>query len=204
MTSYHHGNLRAELILSAVELAREQGPDGVVIREVARRTGVSHNAAYRHFADRDDLLDAVARVGSEELTQAMMTRVGRIRGGEPRSRSGRRLREIGRAYVQFALAQPGLFAAAFAPRGDEARVTPEAEKPAEVAGPYQMLGQALDEMVAVGAMPASRRAGAEVACWSAVHGFAVLHIDGPLSAVSARERVRQLDALLDTLESGLG
>ena len=49
-----------------------------------------------------------------------------------------------------------------------------------------------------------RREGAEVACWSAVHGFAVLHIDGPLEDVPARERDRQLEVMLDALQAGLG
>src|SRR3954464_6330394 len=52
---YHHGNLRAALIDTAVEQARAGGAAAVVRRAAARRTGVSHNAAYRHFADRDDL-----------------------------------------------------------------------------------------------------------------------------------------------------
>jgi AcrR family transcriptional regulator len=195
VTSYHHGNLRAELISTAVELAREQGPDGVVLREVARRAGVSHNAAYRHFADRDELLAATALAGQDQLSRAMASRVARMRGGgDPAERSVRRLREIGKAYVSFAIREPGLFATAF---------SSSVERPTDQPGPYEMLSEALDDMVARGTLSPQRRAGAEVACWSAVHGFAVLHVDGPLRDVPARERDRQLEAMLDALEAGL-
>ena len=57
---YHHGNLRETLVAAGVELARTGGPDAVVLRAVSRQAGVSHNAAYRHFADHDELLAAVA------------------------------------------------------------------------------------------------------------------------------------------------
>src|SRR3954451_22578839 len=103
VTTYHHGNLRAELLRTAVDLAREQGPSGVVLREVARRAGVSHNAAYRHFADREELLDAPAGAGQDELFRAMSSRAARVRGGDPAARSVRRLRELGKGYVLFAV-----------------------------------------------------------------------------------------------------
>ena len=64
---YHHGNLRAALIDTAVGQARAGGADAVVLRDAARRTGVSHNAAYRHFTDRDDLLAEVSECGMAEL-----------------------------------------------------------------------------------------------------------------------------------------
>src|SRR5436190_21726436 len=115
VTSYHHGNLREALVQAAVELGREKGPDGIVIREVARRTGVSHNAAYRHFADREDLLREVSMVGMDELSAAMLRRVKRVRVTEPVERARRRLRELGKAYVEYAIAEPGLFAVAFNP-----------------------------------------------------------------------------------------
>src|SRR3954452_24905446 len=117
-TSYHHGNLRPALIECAVELARVKGPDGVVLREVARRTGVSHNAAYRHFADRDELLAEVARWGMGRLEQAMVDRLAKVRNRDPAVRALRRLREVGRAYVEFALAEPGLFEVAFSAPAD--------------------------------------------------------------------------------------
>ena len=195
MTSYHHGNLHEELIRTGVQLARESGPSGVVLREVARRAGVSHNAAYRHFADRDELLSEVALVGLQELAAAMSARVARLRGRDVRRRSLRRLRELGQAYVMYAVDQPGLFATAFA-------ATPDSDH-GETPGPYAMLGAALDEMVATGAMASDRRAGAEVECWSAVHGFALLHIDGPLRVVPPPERDRHLELMLDTILVGL-
>src|SRR5690349_13456841 len=118
VSTYHHGNLRAALVDAAAELARTSGPEGVVLREVARRTGVSHNAAYRHFADRDALLAEVAELGMEKLEQTMRQRLAEVSEVEPQARAAARLRATGRAYVEFALAEPGYFEVAFAvPRG---------------------------------------------------------------------------------------
>lgn len=193
MTSYHHGNLRTALVEAASELARTEGPDGVVLREVARRTGVSHNAAYRHFADRDELLAEVAAVGMARLEQTMNDRLAEVRQRDPRERAIARLRATGRAYVDFALAEPGLFGVAFAvPMG-----VPKGE------GPYGVLLATLEELVEVGALSPQRKAACALTCWSAVHGFAMLHLRGPLRGLSSRERKVALDQLLDTLEAGL-
>jgi AcrR family transcriptional regulator len=204
-TSYHHGNLREALVREAVALAREKGAPGVVLREVARRAGVSHNAAYRHFADREELLREVAEAGMDDLAAAMRARLSRRIGGTTEARARRRLREIGTAYVEFALAEPGLFGVAFSAHPTEE----PAEEPAEVTleptgeGPYDLLGQALDGLVSAGIMTAERREGAEIVCWSAVHGFAMLHLDGPLRDVPAAERSVELERMLDLLERGL-
>ena len=64
---YHHGNLREVLLESALRLIAEVGPTGFTLRELARRAGVSHNAPYRHFRDRDDLMAAVATQGYRDL-----------------------------------------------------------------------------------------------------------------------------------------
>ena len=110
---YHHGNLRPVLVDTAVELARTTGPDGVVLREVARRAGVSHNAAYRHFSDRAALLSEVSDCAMADLEVAMRTRIDAVTLTDPTARAVERLRETGRAYVAFALREPGLFAVAF-------------------------------------------------------------------------------------------
>jgi AcrR family transcriptional regulator len=192
--SYHHGNLRPALVEAAVELARTKGPEGVVLREVARRTGVSHNAAYRHFTDREQLLAEVAFWAMGRLEQAMEERLATVRTREPAARARQRLREVGRAYVEFALAEPGLFEVAF---------SAQLHSDDEAGGPYGLLNRVLDELVDVGVLAARRRPGAEVACWAGVHGFAMLHLQGPLRGVTAADRERSLQQMLDLLELAL-
>ena len=194
---YHHGNLRAALVEAGVELARTSGPDGVVLREVARRTGVSHNAAYRHFADRDELLGEIASLAAGQLEEAMQRRLDEVRDTDPAERSRARLRATGRAYVEFALAEPGLFHVAFCPL--------EVDDPTAMAdsGPYVLLGQVLDEMLEAGVVSPEGRAGADVACWAGVHGLSVLLLDGPLRGLPAADREAVLTKLLATIEGGL-
>lgn len=207
MGTYHHGNLRPALVQAAVTLAQAGGPEAVVLREVARQTGVSHNAAYRHFADREELLAEVADAGMDRLSAAMTDELARVEETEPLPRAVARLRATGRAYVHFALAEPGLFAVAFAARPDPADGTAdvgtETAGDTDVPDPYDLLGRALDDLVSVGGVTPARREGAEALCWSAVHGFAVLHQSGPLSVVPPEEQERSLELLLDQIQRGL-
>src|SRR5678809_425710 len=75
---YHHGNLRAALVEAGVELARTGGPNAVVLRAASRRAGVSHNAVYRHFANQEDLLAAVAQRCMSELSLLMIERMSLV------------------------------------------------------------------------------------------------------------------------------
>ena len=209
MKPYHHGNLRASLIEAAADLARAKGPDGVVLREVARRTGVSHNAAYRHFDDREALLTEVAAVGLDKLEQSMRQQMSAVRARTPQERARRRLRASGRGYVAFAVSEPGFFEVAFSAK-EMPQSFSQPDGPTDVAGteqsgggPYALLGSALDELVAAGELDPQRRTGADVTCWAAVHGFALLTLHGPLREVDEREWHALLEALLDTIESGL-
>lgn len=194
MTSYHHGNLRASLLETAVALGREKGPDGVVLREVARRSGVSHNAAYRHFSDRNELLAEVASVGHTELATAMRARMARVRVKDPAARALEQLRQTGKAYVEYALTQPGLFSVAFSCEPSDAEA---------MIGPIELLNEVLDACVASGAVTPKRREGAEISCWSAVHGFALLHLEGLRIEESGRARDAALGRLLSLLVAGL-
>ena len=104
---YHHGNLKTELLKAALKLISETGPRTFTLREVARRAGVSHNAPYRHFRDKDELLGAVAAEGFDRLTAAM--KESAARGKTPLDR----FRLCGRGYIQFALQYPEHFQVMF-------------------------------------------------------------------------------------------
>ena len=104
---YHHGNLRESLLEAAVHLIAEVGPSGFNLREVARRAGVSHNAPYRHFRDKAQLMATVAAEGFRELNAAM------VEGALTESTPVGKLKRAGYAYVAFALRRPEHFAAMF-------------------------------------------------------------------------------------------
>jgi AcrR family transcriptional regulator len=200
---YHHGALHSALIEASITLAREGGPDRVVLREAARAAGVSHSAAYRHFADRAALLVEVSRYARGELAAEMRRRVKRTR--DP----SRRLRAVGTAYIDFALAEPGLFRIAFTAhpatshRGGHDRPTgPDAASDTDGKDPYEVLGEVLDQCQAAGLLDPHRRPGAEIAAWSAVHGLACLLLDGPLPTTGAAVKF-SLGRVLELIGRGL-
>jgi AcrR family transcriptional regulator len=190
---YHHGALNAALVEASIALAREGGPDRVVLREAARAAGVSHSAAYRHFADREALLAEVARCARGELAAEMRRRVARAKG--PR----RRLRAIGNAYIDYALSEPGLFRTAFTPHP---ATSPVAERDRTDADPFEILGEALDQCEAAGLLNPKHRPGAEIGVWSAVHGLAGLLLDGPLPRTAAGIEFARRQ-VLEMIERGL-
>ena len=197
---YHHGALHSALVEASIALAREGGPDRVILREAARAAGVSHSAAYRHFADREALLAEVSRHARSELAAEMRRRVARAKG--PRHR----LRAVGTAYIDFALTEPGLFRAAFtshpatSPVADQNRA--DAGSPSDSADPFDILGEVLDQCQAAGLMDPHRRPGAEIAAWSAVHGLAGLLVDGPLPRTAAGIEFARRQ-VLELIERGL-
>lgn len=144
MSTYHHGDLAAEVLKAAGELIEKEGLAGLSMREAARRAGVSHNAPYRHFPDRGALLAALAAQGFAELEESLKDRSGR---------------ELGEAYVRFALAHPQRFRLMFTT--GEPRAT------------YERFATAF-----AGSGAEARVAAA--AAWSLVHGLAGLILDGHL------------------------
>lgn len=178
--TYHHGDLRRALIEEGLQLARTGGPAAVSLREVTRAAGVSPNAAYRHFSDREHLVRAVAAEAQLALARAIRARVDAAPPGmSAADASIERLRRVGLAYIDFARAERGWFELAFAtqdPRGAEGIVTLDDE----IVAPFRLLLDTLDQMVASGALLPERRPFAEWACWSAVHGFADIAVHGPV------------------------
>ncbi|MEE1820383.1 TetR/AcrR family transcriptional regulator [Streptomyces sp. SP18ES09] len=167
--TYHHGDLRAACLRAARELLEEDGSAGLSLRAVARRAGVSATAPYRHFADRDALVSAVAAEGYRELA-------GHLAAAHPAPSSPDDLAAVAVAYVRFGLDHPALFRAMFAepcdPAGEE-RVAATAVITEYVHG---IVRDAFPGADASGALPTT--------VWALVHGLAFLHLDGKLDASS--------------------
>jgi len=211
-TTYRHGDLRRALLEAGIELARSGGPGAVVLREATRRAGVVPNAAYRHFASRQALLGAVRAAALSALAVAMEAELARLRRGADAAEFARgSLRAVGTGYLKFARAQTGLFRTAFSPpdeAGGAAMAPGDSAPDPAMAGasglnPFQLLAAALDSLVEAGVLPAERRAGAEYLAWSAVHGMALLAIDGPLRRLAKGQAEALGQRLLDMVEQGL-
>jgi AcrR family transcriptional regulator len=203
-TTYRHGDLRRALLEAGIALARAAGPHAVVLREATRRAGVAPNAAYRHFASRQDLLEAVRSAALSELANAMEAEIAKVRRTKSAEDAARAtLRAVGTGYLRFAFTETGLFRTAFANAEPLGLTRDPARKGKSGLDPLELLGAALDKLVATGLLPAERRPGAEFLAWSSVHGFAMLVIDGPLQAVPRADVDRIGARVIAMVEKGL-
>jgi AcrR family transcriptional regulator len=190
---YHRVNLKQSLLDAALGLIAEVGPQTFTLREVARRAGVSHNAPYRHFRDKDDLLAAVAAQGFNRLTESMKKAMAKGRT------AAERLNLAGRGYVQFALQSPHHLLVMFeGPRPAEPR--PEYAEPAQRA--FQTLLDAIAAAQAEGVLPKGDPQPLAVVAWAGVHGLAKLAIGGQLP-FNAKQTLKFADYLTRVLAQGM-
>jgi AcrR family transcriptional regulator len=157
--SYHHGDLKAAILVEAAKLVADRGADGVSLRELARTAGVSHAAPAHHFTDRRGLFTALATEGYRLLAAALTD-------ARPR------FVEAAKAYVRFALDHPGHYEVMFDKSlYDEA--DPELIAAAGYAGAElnRGVGTLTDEHAA------DDPEGAALAAWSLVHGFSLLWLN---------------------------
>lgn len=193
---YHHGDLANALVDEALSLARQGGPEAVVLREAARRAGVSATAAYRHFTDQRDLLRAVKERAQDNLIASMETELAASEPlADPAAEAFRQLRALGAAYVNFALQERGLYLTAFCFTG------PVRDPFSSRA--YGMLNATLDRLVTTGAIPPERRQFLDVFAWSAVHGLSMLLLDGEFAVLGDKERRALVERTLDATVAGV-
>jgi AcrR family transcriptional regulator len=168
-STYHHGDLPASLLRAAAEVLEKEGLGALSLREVARRAGVSHNAPYRHFPDREALLAGLAAQGFQMLGERLAANAGR---------------KMGEAYVAFALEHPQRFRLMFGglvPLARHEALKTSAQRT------YQALVSAFQAQPEV-ADPDK----AAAAAWSLVHGLASLLLDGHFVAQKNEGFVRDV------------
>lgn len=180
-TPYHHGDLRQALLEAARQAVERDGAGALSLRELARGLGVSHNAPYRHFPDREALLDALCAEGFAELT----LRLEGVRARTP----ARRLSAMGEAYVAFADAHPGVFALMFQPVDPSLRplTTPVAT------GAMALLADGVRGVTGL-ADPTD-----VTAMWAVAHGLATLRMTGHL----ARDRASVVRAVTQRMADAI-
>jgi AcrR family transcriptional regulator len=186
---YHHGDLRAALISAALVLIERHGIKGFTLKDAAVMAGVSTAAPYRHFADKDALLEAVQLEGFQRFNAALAEAF--YRQTEPEAQ----LLELGVAYVRFALDHAAHMRVMFGFRGGHA---PE-PVPGTITG-YDLLVEGVRSLFPDA--PEQYRMDMVVGCWSAVHGYALLQMDGAFAGVFPAEEVEaQLRRMLRLMVS---
>jgi AcrR family transcriptional regulator len=183
--AYHHGDLRRALLQEAIRCVERHGLAALSLRDLALRLGVSPSAPYHHFADRGALLRELAAQGFAGLEAAMDGELADV-GPSPSDRLG----ALGRAYVRFAIANPGQFQVMFHP---EVAALQEAST-AKEGRAFKLLEQCV-----VGCQAAAGRADRDpmpgvVAMWGAAHGIAKLFLEGPLGKMLSRQELERIAA----------
>src|ERR1700724_2669660 len=181
--TYHHGDLRAACLSAALELLEEGGATALSLRAVARRARVSPAAPYRHYADREALVSAVAAVGYRELAERLAT-------AHPSPSTPDQLARVATAYVQFALERPALFRIMFTEPCDR----DNDERVAATAAVSQYVRAIVERT-----FPQADAEALGTAIWALVHGLAFLHLDGKLEAPNHTVVAERITAAIHAL-----
>jgi AcrR family transcriptional regulator len=190
---YHHGNLRRALLDEALATIRAEGVEGLTLREIGARVGVSRTALYRHFADKRALLTAVATEGFRTLRQQL------VLAWDDGGRNDAAFLVMGVAYVHFAVTSPSHYRVMFGGFVDAA--VQDAELEVEAGGAFQALVDALTSLQQDGTMRAEDPALMATHVWALVHGIAMLAIDGQLHGPATVDDLTRY--AFDRLRSGI-
>ena len=177
--TYHHGDLKRALTEAALELVKEKGPKGFTLREVARRAGVSAAAPYRHFADKSQLLAAVATQGFVQLHETLSA------AAADATDLTARVLDMGRAYVHWAVTHPDYYQVMF---GSELDKT---ESPEVLEAGLTTFADLLDTIVEcqrAKLMPDGDPRSIAGPVWSLLHGVSTLTIGSDLAHVDITEK----------------
>jgi AcrR family transcriptional regulator len=201
--NFRHGDLRQALLDAGLELARTGGPDAVVLREATRRAGVAPNAAYRHYASQQALLQAVRHACLAAVGRAFEAAIAKLpKKGSPADLARAHLHALGQAYIRFAQDETGWFRTAFCTPNDLTEQTPD-KRGDSGRTPYELLCMVMDSYVEAGLLAVEKRPGAEFLAWSAAHGLALFFIDGPLDKMPRHQTKLMSERMLSMIENGI-
>jgi len=178
--SYHHGNLRRALLDEALATIRDRGVEGLTLREIGARLGVSRTALYRHFADKSALLTAVATEGFRLLREDLVSSWERGKGPAEQQ-------AMGVAYIRFALRNPSHYRVMFSHFVDPALQHPELAT--EAAAAFQALVDSIVELQRQQFLRPDDPVLMARHVWAVVHGVAMLAIDGQVCEPGAVEQL---------------
>ena len=193
---YHHGDLRRAIVTAALEILSETQSVEFSLRELARRAGVSHNAPYKHFAEKSKLLAAVSAAGFDLLVKRIVDQIAR--SDTPRAQLFMMLR----TYIRFGVDNPALYRLMFGGYLSG----PDSSRPAIERAAAEKMRELLQRAISDGALGspiadsagnARKIAGAILTCWSLAHGLTLLMVDG---LVGPREKS---DKLCESLVHGI-
>jgi AcrR family transcriptional regulator len=195
---YHHGNLREDLVRCGRQQLDEVGMDGLSLRRIASKVGVSQVAPMHHFGNKEGLLAAIAASGFRDLTEFRFSRL------RPRMSAEQRLRSQLSSYVTFAWLHPTLFHLMFGPQSRSRQMHPELDTAS--AQSYQVLARAaLDFMAEQGKEDETKAFEMARIAWMCMHGVATLIVDFRINPTGApmvnREQV--VNRALDLVFAGI-
>ena len=196
--TYHHGHLHEVLVKKGLEMARSGGTEAVVLREATRRAGVSPNAAYRHFANREALLDEVGLAAADQIGVVMREAVAEAQPIDDESMAVSQLVAACRAYLDFALTEPGLFDVAYR-ISDTGLDTLNVDRSKAPNLPDSVIQDVLSDREVTLSDRVDVRS-LVILLWSVLHGFASLSTSGPLRGEGTPERA---DRVLDIIRASL-
>lgn len=191
---FHHGDLREALIAATRELLVEHGPDGFTLADACRRAGVTTAAPYKHFRDKQEILEEIVLRGFDELTAATTKAVA---AGGPGTVAG--ITAMGISYLDFAVSQPAVFRLMFGHKSAIKKVQEVDERG------NQCLMKVVEEVAAYSRKHGHTADAQEIALrlWTFVHGASSLQLDGDYDHIAPGLDVHKLIADVTPMLLGL-